>query len=61
MVEGRHNFGRWQFCQCVGGTVQECFLRPPGTAYTIDALAGRKTVCYTRDVDLNGVEYKDTW
>jgi len=52
--------GDGSLCQCVGGTVQECFLRPAGTAYTIDALAGRKTVCYTKDVDLNSPEYKDT-
>jgi hypothetical protein len=52
--------GDGSLCQCVGGIVEECFLRPAGTAYTIDARAGRKTVCYTRDVDLNGVEYKET-
>ena len=52
--------GDGSLCECVGGEVQKCYLRPVGTPHTIDALTGSKTVCYTRDVDLGGVEYQDT-
>ena len=48
-------------CECVGGGVLKCYLRAAGTpdTSTIDALAGKKRVCHTRDVDLGGAEYKD--
>ena len=52
--------GDGSLCECVGGEVQKFYLRPVGTPHTIDALTGSKTVCYTRDVDLGGVEYQDT-
>ena len=55
--------GDGSLCQCVGGDAKKCYVRPAGTPHTIVdhvPLAGTKRVCYTKDVDLNGPEYKDT-